>query len=241
MPGVYEAQALLFNMLLFLKFLVASRKMEIVRLNVLADFIKLHHIQTRALYCAILGSCYGLPWWLSNKESACQCRCHGFAPWVRKIPWRRKWQPIPVLLPGNPMDRGAWRATVHGVARVGHNLVTKQLDSCYAIILSLRKFCMVFLVLLIVRTRFKISPPYMEFHCLVRFLCFSFPFPSLSSFYRMSKMIEYHSFSESTKRIYQFSVLLAIWKIGPCMRGRKKVHFRWSLVASSSSQLPLVE
>ena len=23
-----------------------------------------------------------------------------------------------------PMDRGAWRATVHGVARVGHNLVT---------------------------------------------------------------------------------------------------------------------
>lgn len=62
MPGVYEVQALLFNMLLFLKFLVASRKMEIVRLNVLADFIKLHHIQTRALYCAILGSCYGLPW-----------------------------------------------------------------------------------------------------------------------------------------------------------------------------------
>ena len=26
----------------------------------------------------------------------------------------------------NPMDRGAWRATVHGVARVGHDLVTKQ-------------------------------------------------------------------------------------------------------------------
>ena len=27
---------------------------------------------------------------------------------------------------GNPMDRGAWQATVHGVARVGHDLVTKQ-------------------------------------------------------------------------------------------------------------------
>ena len=26
----------------------------------------------------------------------------------------------------NSMDRGAWRATVHGVARVGHNLATKQ-------------------------------------------------------------------------------------------------------------------
>ena len=24
-----------------------------------------------------------------------------------------------------PVDRGAWRATVHGVARVGHDLVTK--------------------------------------------------------------------------------------------------------------------
>ena len=27
---------------------------------------------------------------------------------------------------GNPMDRGAWQATVHGVARVRHDLVTKQ-------------------------------------------------------------------------------------------------------------------
>ena len=27
---------------------------------------------------------------------------------------------------GNPMDRGAWWATVHGVARVRHNLVTKS-------------------------------------------------------------------------------------------------------------------
>ena len=27
-------------------------------------------------------------------------RRHGFNPWVTKIPWRRKWQPTPVLLPG---------------------------------------------------------------------------------------------------------------------------------------------
>ena len=27
---------------------------------------------------------------------------------------------------GNPMDRGAWQATVHGVTRVGHDLITKQ-------------------------------------------------------------------------------------------------------------------
>ena len=28
-----------------------------------------------------------------------QCRRPGFDPWVGKIPWRRKWQPTPVLLP----------------------------------------------------------------------------------------------------------------------------------------------
>ena len=40
-----------------------------------------------------------LPWWLSGNELACQCRRHGFHPQVRKIPWRRKWQPTPVFLP----------------------------------------------------------------------------------------------------------------------------------------------
>ena len=38
----------------------------------------------------------GLPQWLSGKESTCQCRRHGFDPWVGKIPW----QPTPVFLPG---------------------------------------------------------------------------------------------------------------------------------------------
>ena len=42
----------------------------------------------------------GLPLWCSGKESAWQCRRHRFHPWVGKIPWRRKWQPTLVLLPG---------------------------------------------------------------------------------------------------------------------------------------------
>ena len=29
-----------------------------------------------------------------------------------EIPWRRKWQPAPVFLPGKSRDRGAWRATM---------------------------------------------------------------------------------------------------------------------------------
>ena len=38
-----------------------------------------------------------------SKELACQwrrCKRHSFHPWVRKIPWRREWQPTPVFLPG---------------------------------------------------------------------------------------------------------------------------------------------
>ena len=38
-----------------------------------------------------------------GKEPAYECkRCKrcGFDPWVRKIPWRREWQPTPVFLPG---------------------------------------------------------------------------------------------------------------------------------------------
>ena len=38
----------------------------------------------------------------SGKEFTWQCRCKRprFSPWVRKIPWKMKWQPTPVFLPG---------------------------------------------------------------------------------------------------------------------------------------------
>ena len=53
-----------------------------------------------------------IPTWCSGKEFSQKkkkkefslqyrrCRRCGFNPWVREIPWRRKWQPTPVLLPG---------------------------------------------------------------------------------------------------------------------------------------------
>ena len=67
----------------------------------------------------------GLSWWLGCKESTCQCRRHRFDPWVGKIPWRREWQPTPVMLPGKShgqkslADSSAW-----GLRGVGHNRVT---------------------------------------------------------------------------------------------------------------------
>ena len=40
-----------------------------------------------------------------------------FDPWVRKIPWRREWQSLQYSCLENPMDRGAWQATVCGVTK----------------------------------------------------------------------------------------------------------------------------
>ena len=47
----------------------------------------------------------GLPKWFSGKEPTCQCRRCRFDPWIRKIPWRRKWQPTPVFLPGKSHEQ----------------------------------------------------------------------------------------------------------------------------------------
>jgi len=37
--------------------------------------------------------------------------------WDRKNRWKREWQPTPLFLPEESMDRGAWQVTVHGVAK----------------------------------------------------------------------------------------------------------------------------
>ena len=59
--------------------------------------IKLHHLRFNFL----VSSPRILEW-----VSVClQCRRPGFDPWVGKIPWRRKWQPTPVFLPGESHGR----------------------------------------------------------------------------------------------------------------------------------------
>jgi len=55
------------------------------------------------------------------KESACQCRRQRFNLWVRKTPWRRKWQPTPVFLPGKiPWKEESSGLQSIGLHRVGH-------------------------------------------------------------------------------------------------------------------------
>ena len=71
---------------------------------------------------------HGLPQWLRDKEFACQFRGrqrHGFDPWVRKIPWSRKWQLTPVFLSGefhgqmSLVGYSPWQSQ-----RVGHDWAT---------------------------------------------------------------------------------------------------------------------
>ena len=52
-----------------------------------------------------------------GKESTCQIRRHRFSLWVRKIPGEGNGNPLQCSFLGNPMDRGAWQATVHGVTK----------------------------------------------------------------------------------------------------------------------------
>ena len=44
--------------------------------------------------------CWPTPSGVSGKESAYQCKRHGFDPWIRKNLWRGTWQPTIVFLPG---------------------------------------------------------------------------------------------------------------------------------------------
>ena len=72
----------------------------------------------------------GFPGGAVDKESACnprdclQCRRSRFDPWVRKILWRGNGNPLQYSNQENPMDRGAWRATVHRVAKSWMQLST---------------------------------------------------------------------------------------------------------------------
>ena len=68
---------------------------------------------------------WGFPGDSNGKGIRLQCRKPGFSPWVGKIPWRRKWQPTPVFLPGESHgQRNLAGYSPWDSQRVGHNRVT---------------------------------------------------------------------------------------------------------------------
>ena len=73
---------------------------------------------------------------LVAQASVCQqCGRPGFDPWVRKIPWRRKWQSTPVLLPGKSHG---WRSQV-GYSPLGRKEsdTTEKLDFHIVLIMDM--------------------------------------------------------------------------------------------------------
>ena len=66
---------------------------------------------------------------LANSGDA---RDTGSIPWVREIPWRRKWQPIPIFLPGKfHRQRSLAGYSLWGCKGVGHDSVTKTTATTY--------------------------------------------------------------------------------------------------------------
>ena len=68
----------------------------------------------------------GFPHSSVGKESACNAGDLGSIPGSRRSPGEGNGNPLQYSCLKNPMDRGTLKATVHRVARVGHDLVTKQ-------------------------------------------------------------------------------------------------------------------
>ena len=59
----------------------------------------------------------GLPWWLSSKESSCNAGDVGSIHGLKRSPGEENGNPLQYFGLGNPMDRGAWWAIVHGVPK----------------------------------------------------------------------------------------------------------------------------
>ena len=79
------------------------------------------------LYCRKVKQLSGFPCSSVGKESACNAGDLGLIPGLERSPEEENSNPLQYSCLENPMDRGAWQATVPWVTRVRHNLGTKPL------------------------------------------------------------------------------------------------------------------
>ena len=75
----------------------------------------------------------GFPYSSIGKESACDAGDLGSIPGSGRSPGEGNVNPLQYSCLENPMDRGAWRATVHEVTRVRHNLANKPPPSPFSL------------------------------------------------------------------------------------------------------------
>ena len=64
-----------------------------------------------------LKECQGFPGGSDSKESVFNAGNPGLIPGLRRSPGGENGNPLHYSSQENPMDRGDWRATVHGVAK----------------------------------------------------------------------------------------------------------------------------
>ena len=69
-----------------------------------------------------------------------ECQRPGFDPWVGKIPWRRKWQPTPVFLPGEShgwrslVDYSPWGHKESDMTKRLHNFTNGQRENTHTLL-----------------------------------------------------------------------------------------------------------
>ena len=85
--------------------------------------------------------CYNSPNFPSGSVVKNPSASAGFDPWVRNIPWRRKWQPTPVFLLGKPHGQRSLAAAVHGVTKnwtrlIAHSLTVTVLAKQYKVYIT---------------------------------------------------------------------------------------------------------
>ena len=88
----------------------------------------------------------GLPWCGSVKNlpaNTCECRRCGFTPGLGRYPREGNSNPLNYSCLENSMNGGAWQATVHGLQRVRHDLVSKQQQQYICIYVTESFFCKV--------------------------------------------------------------------------------------------------
>ena len=99
-----------------------------ILLRTLSKFFKVLNFTVRSVSSELRAS----PWWLGGKESTYNADV-GSIPGLGRFPAEGNGNPVQYSSLGNPMDKGSWWATVHGVTRVRHNLATKQQYKTYQI------------------------------------------------------------------------------------------------------------
>ena len=109
--------------------------------------------QTLFTDCLVCMYVCGLPWWLSSKESACNAGEVGLIPGSGRSLGEGIGNPPQYSCLGNPMDREAWRAIVHGVPKSRTRLNHNRVFVFYSI---LTKFSEVVVIIIIQMTKWRI-------------------------------------------------------------------------------------